>query len=319
MGFGKLAFGFLLVGMGALLLGAALGYLPQGVWPWLARFWPVLLVGLGLALLANALKNALMGVIALALLAAAFVFGGYWISKHTANAPPPTQATVIDLAHPGIHTLQVHARTLGGSFTIRTQPGSSDEARIAARNILGHDVIAHGYEPKQGIGYLVWPTSTMVGDFGLFGSTIDAALPERKRVLVYSSNYFAFGTIDLTQETVEEVEIKAVSSSVRLAVGEQRPRTIRVKAWLSNIEIRLPANAAVRVEYASGATWHELGKDFEEHVSGRVKGKAAFWTAEGKGPATLIRLDGPLDRLHVYRETAPAAAPSTPTAKAAKK
>src|SRR5512138_333487 len=274
MGFGKLAFGFFLVGMGALLLGAALGYLPQGVWPWLARFWPVLLVCFGLAFLASALKNVLMGVIALAILAAAFVFGGYWISKHTAKGPPPTQATVIDLAHPGVRTLQVHGRTLGGSFTIRTQPGSLDEARITARNILGHDVIAHGYEPKQGIGYLVWPTSMMFGDFGLFGSTIDAALPERQRVLVHSSNYFAFGTIDLTQDAVEEIEIKAVSSSVRLAVGEMRPRVIRVKGCLSNIDIRLPADAAVRVEYGSTATWHALGKDFEEHVSARVKDKA---------------------------------------------
>ena len=69
MGFGKLAFGFVLVGMGALLLGAALGYLPHGVWPWLARFWPVLLVGFGLALLANALKNALLGVMLYLMLA----------------------------------------------------------------------------------------------------------------------------------------------------------------------------------------------------------------------------------------------------------
>jgi hypothetical protein len=152
MGFGKLAFGFFLVGMGALLLGAALGYLPHGVWPWLARFWPVLLVGFGLALLANALKNALLGVFALALVAAAFVFGGWWISKHTEMGLPPTQATVINFTNPNIRMLRVQARAVGGSFAIHTQPGDPDEARMNAKSILGKDMIAHGYEAKDGVG-----------------------------------------------------------------------------------------------------------------------------------------------------------------------
>ena len=302
MGFGKLAFGFFLVGMGALLLGAGLGYLPQGVWPWLARFWPVLIVGFGLAFLANALKNALLGVFALALLAAAFVFGGYWISKHTEKSAPPTQVTVIDLAHPGVRTLDMRARTVGGSFGIHTQPGNLDEARFSARDILGHDVIAHAYEPKEGVGYLVWPKSPMLGDAGLFGGTVDARLPERKRVKLRTSAYFAFGTIDLTQDALEDTEIKAISSSVRLAVGDIRPRAIRVHGFLSNVEIRLPAGAAARVEYTSPVTWHSFPSDFVEHVSARVKGKAAFWTAEGKGPPTVIHLDGHLMRLRVYRE-----------------
>jgi cell wall-active antibiotic response 4TMS protein YvqF len=302
MGFGKLVFGFFLVGMGALLLCAALGYLPNGVWPWLARFWPVLMLAFGLGLLANGLKNVLLGVIALALVTAAFVFGGYWISKHTEKASPPTQVTVIDLAHPGVRALQIHGRTVGGSFGIHTQPGDLDEVRFSARDILGHDVIAHAYEPKEGVGYLVWPKSPMLGDAGLFGGTVDARLPVRQRVVLGTSAYFAFGTIDLTQDVLEQVDIKAISSSVRLAVGPMRPRSIRVHGFLSNIEIRLPAGAAARIEYSSPLTWRSFPDDFVEHVSGRVKGKAAFWTAEGKGPPTVIHLDDHLMRLRVYRE-----------------
>ena len=40
-------------------------------------------------------------------------------------------------------------------------------------------------------------------------------------------------------------------------------------------------------------------------MSGRVKGKAAFWTAEGKAPLTVIHVDGHLMRIHVYREPTP--------------
>lgn len=305
MGFGKLAFGFVLVGMGALLLGAALGYLPQGVWPWLARFWPVLLVGFGLALLANALKNALLGVIALALVAAAFVFGGWWISKHTEMGLPPTQATLINLAHPGVRTLRIQERSVGGSFAIHTQPGSPDQVLMSAKNIFGQDMIAHGYEPKNGVGYLVWPTTPIAGDLSLFGSIVDARLPERQRVSLRSSNYFAFGTINLEQDALEEADVRAISSSVRFAVGALRPPRIRVHGLLSNVEIRLPADAAARVEYESPLTWHSFSSDFTEHVSGRVKGKAAFWTAEGKAPLTVIHVDGHLMRIHVYREPTP--------------
>ena len=305
MGFGKLAFGFFLVGMGALLLGAALGYLPHGVWPWLARFWPVLLVGFGLALLANALKNALLGTFALALVAAAFVFGGWWISKHTEMGLPPTQATVINLTNPGIRMLRVQERMVGGSFAIHTQPGDPHEAQMNAKSILGKDMIAHGYEAKDGVGYLVWPTTPIAGDLSLFGSIVDARLPEHEPVSLRSSNYFAFGNIFLDQAALEEADIKAISSSVRMTVGPIRPRTIRVHGLLSNVEIRLPADAAARVEYDSPLTWHSLSSDFMEHVSGRVKGKAAFWTAEGKGPLTVIHVGGHLMRIHVYREPAP--------------
>jgi len=305
MGFGKLVFGFFLVGMGALLLGAALGYLPHGVWPWLARFWPVLLVGFGLALLANALKNALLGVFALALVAAAFVFGGWWISKHTEMGLPPTQATVINFTNPNIRMLRVKARAVGGSFAIHTQPGDPDEARMNAKSILGKDMIAHGYEAKDGVGYLVWPTTPIAGDMSLFGSIVDARLPERQRVSLRSSNYFAFGTINLREDALDEAEIKAISSSVRLAVGPLRPRMIHVHGLLSNVEITLPADAAARVEYDSPLTWHSFTNDFTEHVSGRVKGKAAFWTAEGKGPLTVIHVGGYLMRIRVQRQEPP--------------
>jgi hypothetical protein len=49
-------------------------------------------------------------------------------------------------------------------------------------------------------------------------------------------------------------------------------------------------------------TWASIPDDFLEHVSAGVKGKAAFWTAEGKGPQIRVRIEGQFMRLRVTRE-----------------
>ena len=89
MSFFKLLLGLIFLGFGGLFLAAAMGVLPSGVWPWVMRFWPVgLLLSFALVIMAKALKNIALGVFALALVAGAFLAGGYWLSKQAAKQEP---------------------------------------------------------------------------------------------------------------------------------------------------------------------------------------------------------------------------------------
>jgi hypothetical protein len=84
--FGRLLIGAILVGIGGILLASQLGYLPTGVMPWFLQFWPALLVLFGLALLANAMKNLILGWLTALLAIGAIAFGGWWLAHNKAAA-----------------------------------------------------------------------------------------------------------------------------------------------------------------------------------------------------------------------------------------
>lgn len=302
MSFFKLLFGLLLLGFGGLFLAAAVGVLPSGVWPWVMRFWPVVLLAFALILVGKALKNIAISVFALALVTGAFVAGGYWLSKHAAKQEPPSQTTVIDLGSAGAGSIQLRGRTIGGSYTVSVDPGQRGKIVVSGRDLLGRESTALAWKVEKRAGLLTWPAKAGTGDLASFGSSFDVRLPERVPIRWDTSNYFAIGNVDFTRGVLLACSTRVFSSSLKLRVGEGRPHQILVKGFLSNVDVELPPDAAARVEYTSRLTWHSIPDDFLEHVSGRVKGKAAFWTAEGKGPVVRILVDGPMMRLRVTRE-----------------
>lgn len=303
MSFFKLLLGILLLGFGGLFLAAALGVLPTGVWPWVMRFWPVLLLGFALVLMAKALQNIAVGVFAIALVAGAFVAGGYWLSKQAAKREPPAQTTVIDLGTTAAGSVRLRGRTIGGTYTVSVDPGRRGTIAVSGRDLLGRETTALAWSVEKRAGLLSWPAKPGTGDLSAFGSSFDVRLPERIPVFWNTSNYFAFGNVDFTRAALRECETRAISSSVKLRVGDARPREILVRGFLSNVEVELPEECPARIEYSSMLTWHSIPDDFLEHVSANVKGKAAFWTAEGKGPQVRVRIEGPLMRLRVTRES----------------
>lgn len=60
--FGKLSFGLMVVLVGLLYLGVNMGFLPQSVWPDVAKLWPVFIIIFGLSLISgNGLASFLVG------------------------------------------------------------------------------------------------------------------------------------------------------------------------------------------------------------------------------------------------------------------
>ena len=303
MSFFKLLFGIILLGFGGLFFAAATGALPSGVWPWVMRFWPILLLGFALVIVSKAMKNIAIAVFALALVAGTFVAGGYWLSKQAAKQGPSAQTTLIDLGTPPASSIQIRGRTIGGTYTVSVDPGQRAKVAVSGRDVLGRETTALAWRVEKRTGLLTWPARPGTGDLSSFGSMFEVRLPEGVPIRWDTSNYFAFSTADLTRASVQQYESRAISSSVKLTVGNARPREITVRGFLSNVEIHLPEGCAARVEYSSVLTWASIPDDFLEHVSAGVKGKAAFWTAEGKGPPVRVRIEGPFMRLRVTRES----------------
>jgi len=301
MRFGKVVIGIVLAGLGALLLAQTLGYLPAGVWPWLIKFWPYVLLALGFALLANALKNVVIGVIAVALVIACVVFGALWISLYS-KTTRTEHMTSIDLERPPVRAVTVQARAIAGSLTVSADPNARHAIVLNAHGVAGEEFAAHRWNASQGSGLLIWPARFRITEPGLVGGTFRVRAPPRTAIRLGLTSYFASTNADLRDLRPEQCDVRAVGSSVRMLVGPDRPPRIRIHGSLSNIEIRLPANCPARIECTSPLVLRSLPDDFVEHATSSPRGKVTSWTADGPGRPVSIAIEGPFMRVRVVRE-----------------
>ena len=296
--FGRLLIGAILVGIGGVLLASQLGYLPAGVMPWFLQFWPALLVLFGLALLANAMKNLLLGWLAAILAIAAIAFGGWWLA-HNKAAAGTAHLSHHPLDRSAMETVTIVARTLGGRLSLAAAPGAgaADSASRAAAHAF--EVSIRGVSEKDAehawtvggrTAEFVWPKHVLVPHTAPFGAELSLQAPERTVVRLHTMTILSGADLDLSRLRPETCELGVISGGARLHLGTAAPRKVRVHGALGAAEIDLPAEGPVRVEFFSPFTARSLPDDFSEQVGGR--GKARIWVAEGKGAPLLIVVDG---------------------------
>lgn len=297
MGFTKLVLGVLLTGLGIILLAGRFGYLPSETGGWLLRYWPFLLVAIGLALLASSLRSVLIGWVATILVISGLAFGAWWVHQHGTGSKSE-QTKTYDLSRPRTETLTLRARVFGGSLSIEPN------ARARARRV---DVLstASNAEPaftsSGGAAILDWPGEEGRVYQAPLGGSLRVLAPERLRLRLAAKSLFSQVRAALARLRPERCEVEAVASSVKIdATGSARPSLVRVSGTLSNVELSLPSGAPVRVEFTAPLTFRSLPEDFVEHVTGKSKTK--IWTSEGTGPPVLVRVEGPLLHLRVRRE-----------------
>jgi hypothetical protein len=301
MRFGKLVLGIVLVGTGALLLAGKLGSLPSG--PWLAHYWPLILVALGVALLANALRNVAIGIAAVVLVLATFVFGWFWISRHSDEAKAVHRATV-SLKAPPVQAVTLDACVVAGSVAVSADSAARGALLFDVNGITNPELAAHRWTVSRGTGLLTWPVRSGITEPGLVGGSIRLGAPPQTPTRVQGTAFFSSARIDLSQVKPAQCDIGAVGSSVTVTVGATRPPRIRVHGWLSSVDIHLPADCPVRIEAISALTIKSFPPDFVERVSASGKGRAKYWAGDGPGRPVSIAIEGPLMRIRVVRDRA---------------
>ncbi|HEU4333610.1 MAG TPA: DUF5668 domain-containing protein [Candidatus Eisenbacteria bacterium] len=311
MSFGRLLFGAILVGLGGVLLASQLGYLPQGVVPWFLQFWPALIILIGIALLANAMKNLLLGWLAAILALGAIGLGAWWLAHNKAEAGGSHVAR-IDLERPRVEALTIRTRTLGGKVVLASAGAADAGKPVSGKAAAGRALSAvwkgvsqkdaeYRWSASGGAGLFEWPKRTLIPNTAPFGGSLDLAAPRRIPIRLKSECYLSGAEIDLSDLRPETCEIGLMSGAARMIVGDGAPSKITIRGFGGAAEIRLPAEGPVRVEFHSPFTARSLPDDFVEQVGGR--GKARIWVAEGKGTPLLVVVDGAL--LYVKFKRAP--------------
>ena len=257
-------FGLLLIALGVLLLLNVVGALPLGVWFELAKYWPALLVIVGVKMLL-APRAPLVGLAAVSLiLVAAIAAASFTMDfRHPADAPV---AASYETPLGDVETLELGMGFAGGSVTLRPAPtGGSQPLNLFAADFDGApaDVIhdRRGPDSKIYLSTGEWSLDlddglniTMGGDAQDFPGAVDWDLfvsPDVALDLEISAGASDL-YLDLRRLNVKRLVVGAAASDVTIILPEAAGRTeIEIDAAVADVRITVPAGVAARFEQES--------------------------------------------------------------------
>ena len=277
-------FGLLLVAFGALLLLTVTGVAGLGVWFELARYWPALLILIGIKLIL-APRAPLIGLGAVSLVLVATIVAA-WIPLsiersddlvHIAYWTPLENTETLELGMgftSGRVTLRSDAsadRLFAADFNKRPAEVIHDHSGRFSKIYLSTDGFSVEYSDDDGRdGY----TLTGFADWDLMVSP-DVALD--LEILAGAADL----DLDLTNLNVRRVFVGAGASQVRIRLPDSGRTYVEIEAGAADIEITVPQGVAARIENDSFLNFTSIDSGrFPE--SGGEHRSPDYFTAENR-------------------------------------
>lgn len=303
MSFGKLFLGALLVGVGVVLLGTSLGFLSRDVWPSLLQYWPLLVVAIGIAFLAQAIKNVVLGWISAVIVIGGLLLGAWWFTTHQPEAAGQGARTSINLAGSRARTVTFRGESLLGRIEIGAETDTARAIRLETRHVPEKMTRAFGWTVSGSDGVLTWPARNGTGGVPPIGGGVRVELPPRTHTGLRLKADLSTVDADFSSLRPERATFRVAGSSIRVvATATGEPQRIRIQGFLSNARILLPAGPPVRVVYSRWFGLHRMPSDFIRHVhDGR---RDQVYRSDGHGGLIVIEVRGPLLRVVIEREPA---------------
>ena len=243
-------FGLLLVAFGALLLLTVTGVAGLGVWFELARYWPVLLILIGIKLIL-APRAPLVGVVVVSI-ALALTIAAAWIPlsvERQDEAPRIAYSTPLE----NTETFELGMGFISGRVALRSDASADrlfaadfnkrpaevihDHSGRFSKIYLSTDGFSVDYSNDEGDGY----TLTGLADWDLMVSP-EVALDLDIRAGAADLD------LDLTHLNVRRVFVGAGASQIRIRLPESGWTHVEIEAGAADIAITVPRGVAARIE-----------------------------------------------------------------------
>ena len=294
---GLLFGGLVLIPLGGIPLLVRAGVIDEDVLANAWQLWPLILVGLGLALLLGRSRAGLAGTVVVALTigglaGAALAAGPSWLGTITDCAPVSADSTSLDRdgSLSGAATVTVELDC--GTFDLVTEPGSAwtvhadyrgPEPRVQASSstltLQGpRDPGSHRQEWQVGVGADVLRAVEMTINAAASTAALDGATLDSFRADLNAADL----QLDGSSATIADIDLAVNAGRIRATLGEGAA-TGSLSANAGAIELCVPPTSALRFDVNDQLT-------FATNLESRgLTQEGETWTREGSG--ALIDLD----------------------------
>ncbi|MCD6553955.1 MAG: hypothetical protein J7M16_08090 [Anaerolineae bacterium] len=237
----------ILIGLGLLFLANNFGLLPGNVWAVAWRFWPLLLVLLGLEILIgrqSTLVSAIIAVVGILLIVGLVAAAVYWgwggvpqsgITEHVVQEMGGAESVAVSLDFPT------------GDLRVRALEDSPDlmDARFSGLPMeRWYDVTAeHGNLrlKSKGGSFIWWPGMAAENSW-------DIALSSRIPLTLNVDAGVGQATLDLSGLQVTEFSLETGVGSVRVILPATGRTTADVEAGVGEVVLEIPQGVAARID-----------------------------------------------------------------------
>ncbi len=233
--------GILLLFLGIVFLLQTLDVLPWGLWGSLWRFWPVLIIIIGLGILLRRYNVWLVSLLILAILCACL-----GIAVWQYGPSPPAGMVTRSYSEPldNIERAQIEVDFTAGSITLTNLPPGSPnlvEVDSEVRNRDGNIKVDFLRQDGEGKLYL----STEQGEGGIrWQVRLTGSIPLAIDIKSAASNM----KLDLSELKVTELLLDVDAGNYRVTMPSSAGTTdIEIKADVANIEVNIPDGVAAKI------------------------------------------------------------------------
>ena len=266
---GRIIWGVILIGIGALFFGENMGWLSMGAGEYISRFWPVILVIIGLAILGDVFKSTifrfLIIVIIIVIFALPFIFDIPAASNNSAKSSEASfvldnaknldmtinaGAVEMDIDDQVSQSKALEASLSSKYLTLKSSEKKRDDnLKVAltmkkdANNMFQFDNISNKFKVHINNSLDI---NSLVIDAG--ASTINA---------------------DFSVFKIESIDMDTCATTPNLKFGDKSARqNVSVDSGASTVNIKVPKESGVQLQYDGGLTTKNLPDDFENIANG---------------------------------------------------
>ncbi|MFH0913983.1 MAG: DUF5668 domain-containing protein [Chloroflexota bacterium] len=243
--------GIFLFFIGIVLLLQTLNLLPWGLWGVLWRFWPVILILIGLGIL---LRKYNFWLVSLALLALLFASLGIALWQYQSGVSPPPTAQGYSQPRDGLERARVEIDLAMGNLSLSGLPaGSANLVEADTGDTLEARFQRQGSEGtlclERGADFTFWREGEE-----RWQARLHPGIPLAVRAKMSLGNL----NLDLSELRVRELRLETELGNTTVKMPSSGVLTANIKANLANLEVTVPKGVALRLRAASDLSTLEV-------------------------------------------------------------
>lgn len=256
----------ILIGLGIIFLLNSLGLLAWSVWEVISRFWPILLIALGLEIILN--RFSAWGSLLALVLVVAIVAGGLWLLGPDIGSRRVVAGEEVRQALGEATQAKVVIEPGVGSLHIEALPESANLAEGVISAGRGQRVNRHFAVAGQTATFTLQTEGATLGPFFWWGDQPGWELGLAPEVPLELKVDLGAGRadIDLTGLTVDDLEVTLGIGQATVTLPDEGRFYAKLEGAIGETVVVIPSGMAARIRVDSGLAVSDLPDSYQQRA-----------------------------------------------------